>query len=134
MKRKVHLDGLILWLGVALILVGCGGEKPPVEIPHTNIVVNLTSTDDARRPYLRVDVTFLAPATTNKDTIAKLAGAVAKDAITKALAGLDPVEVLLQDREQAQKDAAQLIIKAISTAEIDAPDLRVMFPAFVVQG
>ena len=55
MRRRVV--GLYLLALSAAVFVGCS-EKPPVDIPHSAIIVNLSSDVEGRRPLLRVDVTL----------------------------------------------------------------------------
>jgi flagellar basal body-associated protein FliL len=127
--------GWLLWVVVASALATSCQKKPPVDIPHEGIVVNLSSETEGRRPLLRVDVTLQYDEKTAKDKEykAKLTGAEAKAAILRALAELDPVEVITEDKAAAIENAAEAIKQKITEAGLPAP-LDVKLTNFVIQG
>lgn len=127
--RWVALLGLVV-----VAVVGCS-KKPPVDIVHEGIVVNLTA-DDGRRPLLRVDVALQYEADVVKKDAKqgnKLAGAEAKAAILHALAELEPAETIAEDKAGAIEEAAEAIKKAIADAQLPAP-IDVKLTNFVIQG
>ncbi|MBM3213612.1 hypothetical protein FJZ36_01630 [Candidatus Poribacteria bacterium] len=132
MRRRVV--GLYLLALSAAVFVGCS-EKPPVDIPHSAIIVNLSSDVEGRRPLLRVDVTLqYAAATANSKTLGpKVAGAEAQAAILKGLSELDTAEVIAEDKNYAIESAIDLIKEALVEAGLPAP-LDVKVTNFVIQG
>jgi predicted small lipoprotein YifL len=126
------------WLSIlALVFVAAMGcqKKPPVDVPHEGIVVNLSSDTEGRRPLLRVDVALQYDAKTVKDKEkgARIRGAEAKAAILRALAELETAEVISMDKADAIESAAEAIKEKITEAGLPAP-IDVKLTNFVIQG
>lgn len=112
--------------------VGCK-SNPPVDVLHEGMVVNLSSDTEGRRPLLRVDVTLQYDKNVLKGHETQLSGAEAKAAILRALAELDTVEVITEDKPGAIEQAEESIREKITEAGLPAP-VDVKITSFVIQG
>lgn len=127
---RLFLCGIVA--GVLVVGGGCQ-NKPPVDVLHEGIVVNLSSDTEGRRPLLRVDVTLQYDKNVLKGHETQLSGAEARAAIIRALAELDTAEVIAEDKAGAIESTEESIREKITEAGLPAP-LDVKITNFVIQG
>ncbi|GIX06672.1 MAG: hypothetical protein KatS3mg115_1075 [Candidatus Poribacteria bacterium] len=133
--RLYRLAQSVLMLLVVGAFLACGGEKPPYEITHSGIVVRLQSENEARKPYLRVDVVLQYPAEVQKDKVlaARLEGAEGRAAVRRGLAELPTAEQIERDQNFAADEAKQSVIESLQEQGLPTPT-KVIFTDFVIQG